>query len=42
MQSGAIEEALMSQNFSRNINGKDHNVDVEPEMLLLKACRRDR
>ena len=31
----------MSQNFSLNVNGKDYNVDVDPDMPLLYALRND-
>jgi hypothetical protein len=28
----------MSRNFSLNVNGRDHNVDVDLKMPLLKAA----
>jgi len=31
----------MTQEFILNINGKDHKVDVEPDMLLLYAIRNE-
>ena len=31
----------MSPNFSLNVNGKDYNVDVDPDMPLLYALRND-
>jgi aerobic-type carbon monoxide dehydrogenase small subunit (CoxS/CutS family) len=31
----------MSQRFSLNVNGKNHNVDVDPDMPLLYALRND-
>ena len=31
----------MSQRFSLNVNGKNHDVDVDPDMPLLYALRND-
>jgi len=31
----------MSQRFSLNVDGKSHNVDVDPDMPLLYALRND-
>jgi aerobic-type carbon monoxide dehydrogenase small subunit (CoxS/CutS family) len=31
----------MSQRFSLNVNGKNHNVDADPDMPLLYALRND-
>src|SRR5712675_1137695 len=31
----------MSQRFSLNVNGKSHEVDVDPDMPLLYALRND-
>src|SRR5712672_3200271 len=31
----------MSQRFSLNVNGRSHNVDVDPDMPLLYALRND-
>ena len=31
----------MSQRFSLNVNGRTHNVDVDPDMPLLYALRND-
>jgi nicotinate dehydrogenase subunit A len=41
--SSAIQEdtALMAQKFTLNVNGKDHAVDVDPDMPLLYALRND-
>src|SRR5262252_741352 len=34
-------EAIMAQRFTLNVNGKDHTVDVDPDMPLLYALRND-
>jgi len=31
----------VSQRFSLNVNGKNHKVDVDPDMPLLYALRND-
>jgi nicotinate dehydrogenase subunit A len=31
----------MSQRFCLNVNGKNHNVDADPDMPLLYALRND-
>jgi nicotinate dehydrogenase subunit A len=33
--------ALMAQKFTLNVNGRDHTVDVDPDMPLLYALRND-